>query len=216
MMTMVIEKKMFAAALSILALGCSPAERQEGNPVDTTGIGNLPHVSHDGVRYPYTRYSESTGQVSSRGRAFFLYPIKASKREILALEYSPGMKISDLFGEELLGRGGEAYYSDGQIGFTFLPVSLPVGVVAGQRWRMRYVKHEFLCAARTKENTSEAKKLLISCVNQKYTLSFEYEDKVGVTKFQDFCDFSTCTYNLMDSQGLLSDSMTKLMGFPNI
>jgi hypothetical protein len=215
-MTMTTEKKMLAVILSILVLGCSPAKHQKSDAIDTAGLGTLPRITHGGIGYPYTRYSESSGQIASRGRAFFLYPIKTSKTEILALEYAPGMRISDLFGEELIGTGGKAYYEDGRIGFSFLPISLPVGVVSGHNWPMKYAKLEFRCQSRENPDVSRGKGLSISCASEKYTLSFLYDEQLGITEFQDFCDSSVCTYKLMDSQGLLSRAMTLSMGLPNI
>lgn len=213
---MIIEKKMLTLILSISMLGCGPANRQESDVVDSADIRNLPRIKHENVSYPYTRYSESTNQTASRGRAFFLYPIKTAKTEILALEYAPGMRVLDLFGEELLGTGGKAYHANGQIGFAFLPISLPVGVVSGQKWSMRYARRQFLCEAQATRNILPVKNLSVTCISGKYSLSFEYSEQVGITEFEDFCDFSICTYKLMDSQGLLSASMIKFMGLPRI
>lgn len=206
---------MLASAITILLLGCSSGDGQQSQAAGASDLGNLPYITHHGVSYPYLRYAETTNQASSRGKAVFLHPIKASKSEILVLEYAPGMKVADLFAEELLGTGGRALYSDGQLGFSFLPISLPVGVVQGQKWRMKYATQDFVCSANGKQNYP-SNPLVVSCNSNKYRLYFKYDKQIGVTEYQDFCDLSICTYKLMDSQGLLSGPMVRLMGLPKI
>src|SRR4051812_4526246 len=88
--TMTIKKMIFPALVCIFALGCSSSETRESSAREMPSLASLPHLTQSGTDYPYIRYSESTGKVASRGRAFFLYPIKERKTEILALEYSPG------------------------------------------------------------------------------------------------------------------------------
>jgi hypothetical protein len=200
----------------ILTLGCNPGDRQESNVIEARSRASLPHISDGHTDYPYTRYSESTGQTASRGRAFFLYPIKARKSQILALEYAPGMEVGDLFGEDLIGTSGEVVNENGQIVIPFLPISIPIGLVVGQSWRMTYTNHVFICKSQVSSDLTKSEKIKVSCTDDKDTLTFVYDRQLGVTEFQDFCDFSICTYKLMDSSGLLSPAMTLSMNLPKI
>jgi len=199
-----------------LILGCDAPRRQASGSLEGAGIGSLPHVTHGSIDYPYIRYSESTGRTESRGQAFFLYPIKIRKAEILSLEYTPGMDIEGLFGEELIGVSGDIINDKGQIKIKFLPISLPIGLTQGQVWHMEYIKQEFICKSSGATSPANKEELRISCSNAQHSLRLIFNRKLGIKEFQDFCGNSICTYQLMDSVGLLSRATTEYAGLPAI
>jgi hypothetical protein len=126
------------------------------------------------------------------------------------------MKIEDLFGEELLGRTGKIINQSGYIKIDSLPVSIPIGVSAGQKWQMRYANRDFSCGSRAGVSMSVSEQIHVSCTSDKYTLNFNFDRTRGVTEFQDFCDFAICNFRLIDPHGLLSSKMTKNMGLPDL
>jgi hypothetical protein len=213
---MTIDKSMLAMMIYMLTVACDASDRQPPR-VEGRGIAHLPRIHQSGKDYPYIRYPEVTGQTASRGRAFFLYPMKSARNELLALEYAPGMKIEDLFAEDLIGTGGVVVEMERQIRVAFLPISLPIGVRAGQEWRMQYARRRFVCRSRAApEASGVAEKIAVSCTSETYRLAFTFSRERGVTEFQDFCDFHICTFRLSDSEGLLSKTMTDFMGLPHI
>jgi len=211
---MTIEKTMLAMLGCALAVACNRADAGGGGGGDGQFIAGLPRLTRGHVAYPYTRYREATAQTASHGRVFFLYPIKERKNEILALEYAPGIKVEELFGEDLLGTGGAVVADKDRIAIDFLPIAIPLGVAAGQEWTVRYAKRDFVC--RSYPGSGADGGIAVSCASGKYILSYAFDRTRGVTRFQDFCDFSICTFELMDSQGLLSKAMTQSMGLPGI
>lgn len=189
---------------------CSDAGEQPGTSSDD--LSNLPTISHGNLRFPYIRYAKTDGRGSSRGRAIFIYPIKAHRNEILDLEYSPGTDVRGLFGEELFGESGAVTAQEGLLVVSTMPVSLPLQIDRASQWNMRYAKRIFVCVTSLQEAALPRRLFRIQCSSKDYDLSFLYSESLGVVQFQDFCDSSICTYRLLDEQGLLSAGMLKLMG----
>jgi hypothetical protein len=210
-----IEEAMFPIIISLLVLGCSPA-KQESSGEPLSPPASLPHITHDGIDYPYIRYAESTGLRASRGRAIFLHPIKARKTEILTLEYAPGMKVEDLFGQELFGRSGEVVHAAGIIKITSLPISIPVKPTLVRQWRMTHGKYKYLCRFVRETISGKDKITSTSCANDQHSITFVFNDRLGVIEFQDFCDDFVCSYKLIESQGILSRAMLRSMNLIGI
>ena len=75
---MTIKKAMLAILGCALAVACNRADAGGQGGGDAHSLASLPRLTRGAIAYPYTRYQEATGQTASRGRAFFLYPIKQS------------------------------------------------------------------------------------------------------------------------------------------
>lgn len=196
------------AMICALASGCGSGGRQDESR-ETAAFADLPRLTQRGVEYPYIRYLESSGQTASRGQAVFLYPIRKSRTELLALEYAPGVNVEDLFGSELFGRSGQVLRDGQKIWIEFLPISIPAIPTAGQEWRMRYARREFTCTSHRDAVGSQNQRIGVICISAPYTLKLTYDSYRGVIEFQDFCDYSICTFKLQDSHGLLSGEMLK-------
>jgi hypothetical protein len=197
-----------------LLCGCDSAAKETLDAPSGGGIENLPHLSQNGRRFPYLRY-ENTSPNSGDGRVFFLFPMMDRKNGLLALEAGPRSKMEELFAEDLLGISGLVSNANGIIRIDTLPVSLPVGVRAGQEWQVRYSKREFLCRSRVLSSKGSGK-LGVSCRSGQYSLNFIFDRDRGVEEYQDFCDVLICTFRLVDEEGLLSREMLVYMGLPAI
>lgn len=129
--------------LALLTSACD-SEGQVLSPEDRRATA-LPTVRKDGKDYPYIQYPEVTEKTESRGQAFFTHPMADERNRLLALEYTPGMKMENLFAEDMIGASGLVVQNGHQIRVEFLPISVPIGIAAGQEWRIRYAKREFDC-----------------------------------------------------------------------
>lgn len=211
-------RRFYQIGLGILLFACGGQADDTPQAPAREGIANLPRLVHSGRNISYIRYADTSPQ-SGIGWAFFLYPVMDRRNNLLALEYNPrsSAPMEQLFGEELLGISGPVVNENRFLRIEFLPISLPLGVAAGQQWQIRYARGDFACRSRAVTGEGSVPgQIAVSCTNVDYTLSFLFDRERGVTEFQDFCDMRVCTFELLDQLGLLSRATLEHMGLPPV
>ena len=208
-----------AAALS----GCQdePSEGRQAKPA--AKAVDLPYLTGtDGTRIPYFEYEADDLSVlddSDAELAVFVYPILEDRSRGLALPHPPGQDVKELFCcGELSGRDFEVVVERGVLLVDDIPVSRPIDLNAGSKWKMTYAEATYDCGVAQPVGDD----FIIGCASDKFVLNHRFDKVRGFTSFQELCGQApqqpatqVCTYSLESSVGLLSPYHVRLLTEPS-
>lgn len=196
---------MFLMAWLLAAVsGCHDQRKGDAQTASGARDVEVPYlVGEKGIKYPYFQYEAADSPLLGDGEfglAFFIHPMFETRRKGLALSYMPSDDMQDLFGEELFGRDFSAVNKDGILTIDGLPISRPLDMKPGVKWKMAYVDEVFECGVGPVLGDETS----VRCVSSGSRPSLRFSKDRGLTSFQDPCGKGVCTYRLKTSVGLLS------------
>ena len=201
----------FAILAAASLLGCDEKPSNDGHTEPELRSVELPYVTgSDGTRFPYFEYTNNAFSVwgdSESELAVFVYPIFKVRSKGLALPHMPTQKAEELFGEELFGREFSIAVNGGVLLIDEIPISRPIDLNAGSKWKMTYNKAAFDCRVTRRIGPD----FTIRCDSSKIGLNLRFNVNRGFTSYQDYCRKNLCTYSLKSSVGILSPYHLRLL-----
>lgn len=203
-MIMINNLKFSPLLLVAALLGCQDGLSSDGGMKAESRPVESPYIlGHNGAKLHYFEYMRDDYSLWGDGEtelAVFVYPILDSRNRGVALPHMPSQSVESLFGEELFGRQFSVVVKDGMLLVDNFPISRPVDLKAGSRWKMTYAKTSFSCKVKQQIGAD----FMIECASNGVELNHLFNNARGFVSYQDLCDKRVCTYNLGSSVGLLS------------
>lgn len=207
----------FLTLLTVAAVsGCHDKASDDRQAKPAAQVVELPYLTgRDGARFPYFEYKSdqfSWWDAGENELAVFVYPIFESRAKGLALPHTPTQDLEGLFCcGELLGRDFSVAVERGVLLVDEIPVSRPIDLNAGSKWKMTYAGAAFDCRVARQIGGD----FIIECASNKVVLNLRFNNDRGFTSYQDLCGKEVCTYNLESSVGLLSPYHLRLLTEPS-